>query len=270
MSYFVVGNPVTHSISPEMHQAFAKQLGEEIRYGRHTVPVGRFAAEVEGLQAKGCQGLSVTLPCKGEAFAFADALSSRALMAEAVNVLALQSGCWFGDNFDGVGLVTALTKHHQQQLESKRILLIGAGGAVRGALLPLLEARPACLYLCNRTQAKAESLAEKFSEFGNIKVLPWGNKENEFDLIINGSSWGLQSEPVQFPEVWLAQQPFCYDMIYHATLTPFLQWVSAHGGQSYADGLSMLVEQGALSYQLWRGCLPETASVYAALSAKKR
>ncbi len=258
--YAVMGNPIAHSKSPLIHTAFAKQTGQILEYDAILVE-GDFAQAVQAFQASGGKGLNITVPFKQAAWTLADQRRERAELAGAVNTLWFdEQGRCIGDNTDGVGLVRDLTQNHGCQIEGRRVLILGAGGAVRGVLAPLLEAAPAHCVIANRTMSKAVTLAELFADFGNISAKPIDALQNKsYDLVINGTSASLQGELPPLPEGLLAEGAWCYDMMY--AMTPFLQWAQKQGAAFALDGLGMLVEQAAESFYLWRGVMPETVSV---------
>ena len=265
--YAVIGNPVAHSRSPFIHAAFARQTSQDLEYRRMLVSLNGFDAAVADFFSSGGKGLNVTVPFKLEAHALASRLSPRAAAAGAVNTLALQpDGDVVGDNTDGAGLVRDLRDNLGWDLQDARVLLIGAGGASRGVLGPLLAARPAKLVVMNRTAARATELARLFGGAGRVEG---GGPEvlegASFDLVINASSAGLAGETPALPDGLITAATACYDMIYGNEPTPFLRAAAARGAVRLADGLGMLVEQAAESFYLWRGIRPETAAVIAGL-----
>ncbi|QEP45084.1 shikimate dehydrogenase [Ectothiorhodospiraceae bacterium BW-2] len=258
-----MGNPISHSRSPQIHQLFAQQCGERIDYSAILVDLGGFAQAVGNFHASGGRGLNVTVPFKEEAFALADTLTPRARLAGAVNTLLLHDNHAIeGDNSDGVGLVTDLQQNQQQTLAGKRILILGAGGAVRGVLGPILEQQPLHITLANRTPSRAEALAEQFQPHGSINGGGYEalNRVAPFEIIINGTSASLAGELPPLPDSLLTGQSFCYDMMYSAEPTPFMRWAAERGVQS-SDGLGMLVEQAAESFWRWRQKRPQTKAV---------
>ncbi len=267
--YAVIGNPIEHSRSPEIHRAFARQTGEAIDYERILGQLDGFERQVHEFFAQG-GGLNVTVPFKERAFALADELSDRARSAGAVNTLIpLADGRLRGDNTDGVGLVRDLARNHNCLIAGSRILLLGAGGAARGALLPLLESGPEQLVIANRTASKAEHLAQ-LQEAPSVQLLGIGLDELEgrqFDLIINATAAGLSGQVPDLPEGILAPGGWCYDMMYGREPTAFVRWGLQQEAAQSLDGLGMLVEQAAESFFLWRGVRPDTAPVIAMLRA---
>jgi shikimate dehydrogenase len=265
--YAVIGNPIEHSKSPEIHAAFARQTGESIIYERLLGDKENFVADVRTFLAEGGMGLNVTVPFKEEAWRLADELSDRAHTAGAVNTLIrLENNLLRGDNTDGIGLVRDLTVNHGFRLADKRILMLGAGGAVRGVMRPLLEQKPKRIIIANRTASKAYSLANGLASYGQVAGCGLDELEGmQFDLIINGTAAGLAGEVPQIPEEILAKGGWCYDMLYSQHATAFQSWGREHNAARSLDGLGMLVEQAAESFRLWRGILPETPPVIAQL-----
>ncbi len=265
--YAVMGNPVAHSKSPVIHKQFAHQFGHNIEYTALWADLDGFAEAVEQFRAEGGKGLNVTVPFKSEAFKLADNLSDRARLAGAVNTLRFESdGKIFGDNTDGAGLVHDLTKNLGVHLRGKKILVLGAGGAVRGVLGPLLKQNPAVLVIANRTVSKAKELAKAFAPFGKVEAVGYDELVGKrFDIVVNGTSASLRGEVPPLPVNLFAGNGVAYDMMYSDMPTPFMEWAMLHGAQTVSDGLGMLVEQAAESYLLWRGVRPETRPVIAAL-----
>ena len=262
--YAVIGNPIEHSKSPAIHKMFAEQSGEDVEYGR--ILGEDFVKDVQAFIEAGGKGLNVTVPFKEQAFQMATSLSDRAKTAEAVNTLLFRDGTIAGDNTDGVGLVTDLGCNHLFNFVGASILLLGAGGASKGVLRPLLEQSPAKLVIANRTASKAISLAEKVKDIGS--VVGCGLDElagHTFDLIINGTAAGLSGQLPAIPEDCLEPGGWTYDMMYSTEPTAFVSWGKAHKAGKALDGLGMLVEQAAESFYLWRQVRPETSQVIDAL-----
>lgn len=259
--YGVIGHPISHSKSPQIHSLFAQQTGQSLTYEALLAPLDDFPGFARQFFAEG-RGASVTVPFKEEAWHLADQLTDRARRAGAVNTLhKLEDGQLLGDNTDGTGLVRDLCDNAGVTLEDRRILLLGAGGAVRGVLEPLLAQRPAALVIANRTVAKAEQLAQEFAELGSISASAFEQLQGRFDVIINGTSASLAGELPPLPDgLVVPGQTLCYDMMYGATPTRFCQWANGQGAQS-RDGLGMLVEQAAAAFELWRGIRPASAPV---------
>lgn len=263
--YCVLGNPIKHSKSPLIHQAFAQQTEQlAMAYTAELAPVDGFSAAWRDFVAHGGRGANVTVPFKGDAFTLCDTLSQRAQRAQAVNTLIVgDNGRIYGDTTDGIGLVADLA-YHQVPLQGQRILMLGAGGAVRGALAPLLAEHPSEVVVVNRTAAKAQQLAQDFADLGNVRGggfdAVFDNVEGTFDLVINGTSASLSGDVPPLPEALFAVDAWAYDMMYGAEPTVFLQWAAARGAKPL-DGLGMLVEQAAESFFLWRHVRPDTAPV---------
>ncbi|MCG6658560.1 shikimate dehydrogenase [Halomonas campisalis] len=258
--YCVFGHPVGHSKSPAIHAAFAKQTGEDIDYTAIEAPLDDFVGAWRAFVAEGGRGANVTVPFKEEAFRLCDRLSERASRAGAVNTLILaDDGTTHGDTTDGVGLVRDL-KRQGMSLAGARVLVLGAGGAVRGVLEPLLAESPASLVIANRTAAKAEALAADFRDLGKIRGGGFDDLAGPFDLVINGTSASLAGDLPPLPDDLFAEGATAYDMMYGAEPTVFLQWATERGAHG-VDGLGMLVEQAAESFFQWRGKRPDTAPV---------
>lgn len=272
--YAVIGNPVAHSKSPLIHAAFARQTGQNLVYAALLAPLDGFSATVAAFRQAGGRGLNVTIPFKLEAYDLATHRSPRAAAAGAVNTLAFApNGEILGDNTDGAGLVRDLTANLACPLAGRRILLLGAGGAARGAILPLLGEGPASLVIANRTAAKAQALAERFAAEANrahLSAQSYPDLAGQgFDVVINATSTSLSGETPPLPPGLYAPGALAYDMMYGPGATRFLAAARADGAAHLADGLGMLVEQAAESFCLWRGIRPDTAPVLAALRAGK-
>ena len=260
--YFaIIGNPVAHSKSPQIHAAFAAQTGIDLRYGRLLVPTDGFHAAVEELRAQGARGANITLPFKIEAFALATQVSNRARDAGAVNTLKFDANNVFGDNTDGAGLVTDLRDNLRCKILDKRVLIVGAGGAARGVIGPLLAERPRGVAITNRTISKAHEIARQFNEEGALTVVALADlPEHQFDIIINATATSLENSLPLVPRGIFAGGSLAYDMMYGKGLTPFLA-LAKQSGAGVADGLGMLVEQAAESFFIWHGIRPETEAV---------
>jgi shikimate dehydrogenase len=260
--YAVIGNPIEHSKSPQVHALFAQQTRQAMRYERLLAPVDCFADSVHEFIAQGGRGANVTVPFKLEAFALAQELTPRATAAGAVNTLSFSADGIKGDNTDGIGLVRDITHNAGVPLRDRSVLLLGAGGAARGVILPLIEESIACLVVANRTQPRAMALAKEFSD-GDISVssAAFDQLDQCFDVIINATSASLDSELPPLPDCVFGPQTLAYDMMYGAQPTIFMQH-AAQRGAAVRDGLGMLIEQAAESFFVWRGVRPETASVY--------
>lgn len=267
--YAVIGNPIEHSRSPDIHAAFAAQTGQDMAYTRILGDLEEFEADVRDFFAGGGKGMNVTVPFKERAFLMADTLSERAQSAGAVNTLIRrEDGSIHGDNTDGVGLVTDLGCNHRFAFSGARILLLGAGGASRGVVRPLLAEAPAELLIANRTAGKAVALAEDMALLGPVAGCGLEQLSGRrFDLIVNGTAAGLHDEVPPIPDDCLAEGGWTYDMMYGVAPTAFVRWGQEHGAAKALDGLGMLVEQAAESFNLWRGVRPETETVIASLRA---
>ncbi|MBS4098369.1 MAG: shikimate dehydrogenase [Sulfuricella sp.] len=264
--YAVVGNPISHSKSPLIHAAFARQTGQDLIYETLLAPLDGFAECVDEFRSAGGKGLNVTVPFKVEAWQLATRLSERARLAQAVNTLHFgESAEIFGDNTDGAGLVRDIVHNLGCPLEGKKILLMGAGGAARGVLLPLLEKNPASVFIVNRTDAKAVELQAQFAAYGGVEAGSYDTLPGRsFDAVINATSSGLADELPPLPPGLFAAGSLAYDMMY-GRQTPFMAFAREQGAQVVADGLGMLVEQAAESFLLWRGVRPDTQPVMAML-----
>ncbi|VAW91914.1 Shikimate 5-dehydrogenase I alpha [hydrothermal vent metagenome] len=260
--YAVMGNPITHSKSPKIHTLFARQTDQAVEYTAIQVDLGGFSQAVGNFKASGGKGLNITVPFKEEAWQLAVERSQRAELAGAVNTLKLESDQIFGDNTDGIGLVHDLKNNFKYELRDKIILLMGAGGAARGVIAPILEQQPSLLIIANRTADKAVALATHFSELGTVQGCGYGQlNELQFDLVLNATAASLQGEVPDLPDELLADQAMCYDLMYGAKPTAFMAWAAVHGASQITDGLGMLVEQAAESFYIWRDVRPETTSV---------
>ncbi|HEX8989934.1 MAG TPA: shikimate dehydrogenase [Rhodocyclaceae bacterium] len=262
--YAVFGNPVAHSKSPRIHALFARQTGQDISYEALLAPLDGFARAVQAFTAAGGRGANVTVPFKEEAFRLATTLSERAAAAGAVNTLSFDGDAVLGDNTDGAGLVRDLKANLGCDIAGRRVLLLGAGGAARGVVLPLLQEAPAELFIANRTADKAARLALEFSQHATGQVRPEGGgfaelAGRQFDLIINATSSGLQSAALPLAASLFARRCQAYEMVYGRD-TPFINQ-ALDAGARVADGLGMLVEQAAEAFAVWRGVRPETGPV---------
>lgn len=261
--YAVVGNPIAHSKSPQIHKLFAEQTGQRIKYTKNLVAIGDFHNEVSAFFNKGGRGLNVTLPFKQLAFDFASNTTSRAKVAKAVNTLTLnQDGLTLGDNTDGIGLVNDIRFNLGWDLKGKRILVLGAGGAVQGILQALLDLHPQHIVVANRSVDKALDVAKQFSESGYILGCSLDVLDGqEFDVVINGTSASLTGSGLSLPQsIVSSPSSLCYDLMYGSKPTPFMKWAADIGAVT-SDGLGMLVEQAAEAFFIWRGVRPETQSV---------
>jgi shikimate dehydrogenase len=266
--YGVVGHPIEHSRSPFIHGMFAKQTGQPMVYRRHDVTAENFRPGVRDFFSSGGRGLNVTIPHKVTAFDVADELTPRAQRAGAANTLALQKdNRILGDNTDGIGLVRDLTENLGITITRRRILIIGAGGATRGVLAPLLTLEPVEVVLSNRTPERAQELASAFEDLGAIRGCGFSDLSiGTFDLVINATSASLTGEVPNIPTDVISATTTCYDMAYAKTDTPFIRWSLENGCERAVQGWGMLVEQAAEAFCLWRGIRPDTAPVLAALT----
>lgn len=259
--YVVFGNPIKHSKSPFIHTLFARQTNQQMNYGIIEAPVDGFQSAVKAFFEQGGKGCNVTAPFKLEAFKFADRLTERAQLAQAVNTLKkLDDGQIIGDNTDGEGLVQDLLLY-QAQLKDAKILLLGAGGAARGVLKPLLDKKPSQLVITNRTFEKAKALADDFAEYGPIQALPMEDINTAFDIIINSTSAGLTGNLPNISTKIFTPQSISYDMSYGAGNTHFNDWAKSNGVTHAYDGLGMLVGQAAESFTVWRALRPSSRQV---------
>ena len=269
--YAVFGNPIEHSKSPQIHRQFAEQTGQDLSYSKQLVAEDGFEAAADTFFAEGGKGLNITVPFKQDAYSYAARTTHRARRAGAVNTLSLEAdGTVLGDTTDGVGLVSDIVDNLGWQVRHKKVLILGAGGAVRGVLEPLLEQQPQHIVIANRTVDKALQLAKGFAEFGYTLGCGFDMlDEQQFDLIINGTSAGLQGDLPPLPDCLIDSggATACYDMLYGAEPTPFMQWATERGAV-VSDGLGMLVGQAAESFALWRDLRPQTAPVIANLRAQ--
>ena len=261
--YGVMGYPVSHSRSPVIHRLFALQTEQDMQYELLQVAPDKLDTAVSQFRRTGGKGLNVTVPHKQAVLRFVDEMSARADAAGAVNTLAFRDEGVFGDNTDGVGLLRDLTVNLGLDLEGKNVLILGAGGATRGIVGPLLEARPRSLWIANRTLDKAEALALQFGNNGPVSACQFDRvpASEPYDLIINATSAGLRGETPPYPEAAVSDKTFCYDLSYGLNPTPFSIWARKHGASHSVMGWGMLVEQAAESFQIWRGVRPDTAPV---------
>ncbi|MEY4640974.1 MAG: shikimate dehydrogenase [Pseudomonadota bacterium] len=266
--YAVMGNPVAHSKSPRIHAAFAKQTAQQLDYSALLVEPGTFPARVRQFFAEGGKGLNITVPFKQEAWELVDIRSPQAELAGAVNTLLRDKGSLHGHNTDGIGLVRDILQNHQGKLADKSILVLGAGGATRGILLPLLEQKPARICIANRTVSKAEELADIFSSYGTVSACGFDVLRGQtFDWVLNATAASLHGELPPLPAELVHAQSWCYDLMYGSEPTIFCRWAQQQGAHKSLDGLGMLIEQAAEAFWLWRGLRPDTAPVLQQLRA---
>ena len=266
--YAVMGHPIAHSKSPFIHRRFAAELGEPVAYDALLVEPGGFPAAVERFRAEGGRGLNVTIPFKEEAFALSGRRTGRAQRAGAVNTLWFEGAAVCGDNTDGIGLVRDLTSNLAVRIEGRSVLLLGAGGAARGVVGPLLDERPKRLVIGNRTVSRAVEIARQFRGQGTVSAVALdGLTADGFDLVVNATAASLAGALPTLPPGTLRAGGVAYDTAYAAKPTPFVEWGTTEGAAIATDGLGMLVEQAAESFRIWRGRKPRTASVIQALRA---
>jgi shikimate dehydrogenase len=264
--YGVFGHPVGHSLSPFIHGMFARETGQNMTYRPYDVAPEQFAERVRGFFGQGGRGLNITLPHKIAAVELAQELTERAAHAAAVNTLALQGEQILGDNTDGPGLVRDLCDNLGLVITNRRLLILGAGGATRGIIAPLLGLEPATLVIANRTAGRAEALAAAFADLGVVQGVAFEYiGEQPFDLIINATSASLSGDIPPIPPGAIGPDTVCYDLAYGRSATAFVRWAEGAGCARALQGLGMLVEQAAESFRLWRGVRPETTQVLAAL-----
>ena len=267
--YGVFGHPVGHSLSPFIHGVFARDSGQQMSYRAYDVAPEEFAERVHSFFAGGGRGLNITLPHKIAAVEVAQELTGRAAHAAAVNTLALQGESILGDNTDGVGLVHDLCDNLGLVITQRRVLILGAGGATRGVLAPLLGLEPTILMIANRTPQRAEALAAAFADLGVTQGVGFEYVgDTPFDLIINATSASLSGDIPPIPAGAIGPETVCYDLAYGRSAMAFVRWAQQAGCARAVQGLGMLVEQAAESFRLWRGVRPETAEVLAALKER--
>jgi len=260
--YAVIGNPISHSKSPLIHTEFAQQTKQDLDYITREIPLDDLTAGLKQLQAEGFKGINITVPFKEQAWQIVDHKSEHATRAGAINTIVFNDdGSLYGDNTDGIGLCRDLVDNHHIELKAKRILLLGAGGAARGVIEPLLSYQPAALVIANRTASKAEGLAQLYQDFGNISGGGFADLSTSFDVIINATAASLQGEVPPLPDNILNDNASCYDMMYSNTDTAFITWAKQQGAAKTIDGLGMLAEQAAEAFRLWRGVKPETKTI---------
>jgi shikimate dehydrogenase len=263
--YAVIGHPVAHSKSPMIHQAFARATRQDMSYELLPAPLDGFAATVRRFAAEGGKGLNVTVPFKLEAYAIAAERSTRARQAEACNTLAWRGDHWYADNTDGVGLMRDLTHNLSESLAGRDVLVLGAGGAARGILGPLLQQSPKRVVVVNRTERRAADLAASYASQGPVEAMPAVRLSGKrFHVVINATSIGVNGD---VPEGLWPRHPFfagglAYDLVYADAATPFLRWAVRNSAARTADGIGMLIEQAAESFALWRGVRPETKPLF--------
>jgi len=262
--YAVIGNPVDHSLSPTIQAQFAKQIGLSMSYEKILAPLDGFTITAKNFVNSGALGFNITVPFKVEAYDLVDECTLNSKIAGAVNTIKVENGALYGENTDGIGLVNDLCNNLQQSIKGKDILILGAGGATQGILLPLLECQPERILVANRTKAKSLKLASNYSEYG--KVCGFGLdqiKAKPVDIIINATSASLDGKTPEIPS-GVAAGALCYDLMY-GRQTPFMQWARENSALEVTDGLGMLVEQAASAFAFWHGITPETKEVIKSL-----
>ena len=256
--YALIGHPVEHSRSPLIHTVFARQTGQRLTYELIDAEPPAFETAVRGFGAAGGKGVNVTVPHKEAAFALCKLVSEAATAAGAVNTITFAQGVLTGHNTDGSGFIRDLTVNLRQQLAGKRIVVLGAGGAARGIIGPLLNEKPGELTIANRTRERADEVVAKLGgtllarTFAELAELP------PVDFLINATSAGLKGEAPPFPNSLVGPSTFCYDLVYSSSDTPFVAWAKTHGAARAVHGWGMLVEQAAESFEIWRGVRPDT------------
>ncbi len=266
--YGVIGYPISHSRSPVIQRLFAQQTGQNMQYDLLEVAPDDLESSIRQFQREGIKGLNVTVPHKSEVTRIVDQMSERAATAGAINTLTFRDGSIVGDNTDGIGLLRDLAVNLDVPLEGTRILVLGAGGATRGIVGPLLEMNPKALCIANRTLDKAKALADHFSASGPVTASRFNAvpASTPFDLIVNATSAGLSGETPPYPDTAVSEQTFCYDLSYGLRPTPFSLWARDAGASRVVMGWGMLVEQAAESFSIWRGIRPDTVPVLKQLS----
>ena len=266
--YAVIGIPIVQSKSPVIHGLFARATGQQMEYTKVEGRIGEFAKQLDELRASGIRGMNVTAPFKLEAFAYATHLSESAKLAGAVNALKFDGAEVHAENFDGLGLVNDIERNHATPMRGKRVLLLGAGGAVRGALLPFARCEPAVLVVANRTLAKAEELVSMLRAQSSVNAVACSYEDlhEPFDVIVNGTSASLFGQAPPLPNAVFSPMSLVYEMAYGKGATPFLQQAKAAGATRIVDGVGMLVEQAALAFEWWRGVRPDTREAISELS----
>jgi shikimate dehydrogenase len=261
--YALVGHPVGHSRSPLIHQLFARQTGENLTYELIDATPEHFETAVRGFGAAGGLGLNITVPHKEAAFEICKVHGKEAESARAVNTISFTSGGLRGDNTDGIGFIRDLTTNHERSLAGRRILLLGAGGAARGIIGPILAQLPQALILANRTKERAEKLQQELGSPGGLSLCSFDELGDigDCDIVINATSAGLRGEQPPFPASLVRSNTFCYDLAYSLKPTPFVSWAQDNGAGWAVQGWGMLVEQAAESFAIWRGKRPETRAI---------
>ena len=262
--YAVVGNPIAHSMSPDIHLLFADQTGEKIQYEKILAEKSSITRTFKEFFANGGKGLNITVPFKTDAYDFVDEVSNYAKNAGAVNTIVLQdNGKLLGANTDGLGLLRDLKKRLRLQLEEKKILILGAGGATQGIVEPLLQENPAELMIANRTLQKAEDIVQRFMSYKVLHSCALNKiPDITYDVVLHATSVGLQQANLDLPEVIIGTNTCCYDLLYSDSDTAFMQWCKSQHASKVYDGFGMLLEQAAEAFYLWRNQRPDTAMAY--------
>ena len=265
--YALVGHPVSHSRSPLIHQLFARQTGENLTYELIDAAPDQFETAVLGFAAAGGLGMNVTVPYKAEAYELCQSHSNEAKAAAAVNTITLRRGSVHGDNTDGTGFIQDLCVNQAKEITSNRVLMLGAGGAARGIIHPILAQNPASLVVANRTIERAKTLLQKLESPEQLSICNFDELEGmgQFDIVINATSAGLKGEQPPFPVSLINHDTFCYDLAYSLKPTPFVAWANANGAGRAVQGWGMLVEQAADSFAIWRGKRPDTKPILSRL-----
>jgi len=266
--YGVMGFPVSHSRSPVIHRLFALQTGQKLQYELLQVASDKLESAVRQFQSTGGKGLNITMPHKSDVLQLVDDMSEAARSAGAINTLSFDDNGIHGDNTDGVGLMRDLVNNLGVRVGGAKILILGAGGATRGILAPLLDAKPTNITIANRTLARAADLADHFSSSGPVSACQFEEVStvDPYDLVINATSAGVKGETPPYPEAAIGEQTVCYDLSYGLTPTPFSEWAARQGAAKSYMGWGMLVEQAAESFFIWRGVRPDTAVVLKQMS----
>ena len=266
--FVVIGNPVAHSLSPEIHARFGRQLGIDLDYGTLFAPLDDFVGTTRAFFSAGGRGANVTVPFKVEALQLAHSRSERAQLAGAANVLTARNGALEAENTDGAGLVADLTSNLGVEMRGARVLILGAGGAARGVVAPLLSLSPAAVVIANRTVERALELAQRFAPLGPVSAAALDSIEGAFNLVLNATSTSTRGQPLDLAAPCLAPRAWVYDMAYGPAARPFLETARAMGART-SDGLGMLVEQAAEAFRIWHGTRPHTAQVLAELRTRR-
>jgi shikimate dehydrogenase len=265
--YAVIGNPIEQSKSPTIHAMYGQATGIAIDYSKLLGEVGNFAANVDAFRTRGGKGMNITAPFKLDAFAYADKLSDRAKLAGAINCMKFEDGVAYGENYDGVGLTRDVVHNLKCPLAGKRVLVLGAGGATRGAILPFLAEKPAVLVIANRDVAKAQAIADEVASHGKVLVSGYADLAGQqFDVVFNATSASLTAELPPAPASAYAAGALAYELAYGKGLTPFLKHAQSAGVTRLHDGVGMLAEQAAEAFEWWKGVRPDTAAVIAHLT----